>query len=73
MIKMGNREAVEKKIIPSDNFRLVRSHGDPKLRWVDGTPENSHYVYSLNMLFPKSKFIHIVRNPKKSCKIIDEF
>ncbi|AWY43351.1 hypothetical protein DKY63_26905 [Pseudomonas putida] len=35
-----------------------------KNRWVDATPENAHYVYSLLRMFPKAKFIHILRNPK---------
>lgn len=47
------------------NIRLKVSEQDPKRRWVDGTPENSHYALSLLRLFPKAKFIHILRNPKQ--------
>ena len=36
---------------------------DPKTRWVDGTPEYSHYVSALLRLFPQAKFIHMLRNP----------
>lgn len=36
---------------------------DPKRRWVDGTPEYSHYVSALLKLFPQGKFIHMLRNP----------
>jgi hypothetical protein len=30
---------------------------------VDGTPENSHFVYCLNLMFPKAKFFFLIRNP----------
>lgn len=44
---------------------LARAPQDPKRRWVDGTPENSHFVYPLLRLFPGAKFIHILRNPRR--------
>lgn len=47
------------------NIDLKFSEQDPKQRWVDGTPENSHYVLSLLRLFPSARFIHILRNPKQ--------
>lgn len=31
-------------------------------RWVDGTPENSFYIPALLNLFPRAKFIHILRD-----------
>jgi hypothetical protein len=46
-----------------DSFLLIRNKGDMKNRWVDGTPENSHFAYCLNMMFPKAKFIFLIRNP----------
>lgn len=46
-----------------DSFLFLRSRDDVKDRWVDGTPENSHFVYCLNMMFPKAKFIFLIRNP----------
>jgi len=45
------------------SFAAVRSKTDTKNRWVDGTPENSHFVYCLNMMFPDAKFIFLIRNP----------
>ena len=40
-----------------------RSPGEPKQRWVDATPENSHYTYALTKLFPGARFINLLRNP----------
>ena len=47
------------------NINLKLSEQDPKRRWVDGTPENAHYVLPLLRLFPEAKFIHILRNPRQ--------
>jgi Sulfotransferase family len=46
-----------------DLFLPIRSKQDTKNRWVDGTPENSHFVYCLNLMFPKAKFLFLIRNP----------
>jgi hypothetical protein len=35
---------------------------EPKMRWVDGTPEYSLHVYALRKLFPEAVFIHILRD-----------
>ena len=43
-------------------FNVSRSVDDPKSRWVDGTPENSFYIYGLRRLFPQALFIHLVRD-----------
>lgn len=43
-------------------FARRRSDDDPKRRWLDGTPENSFYVFGLWKMFPAAKFIHIVRD-----------
>lgn len=43
-------------------FRVSRSAEEPKLRWVDGTPEYSYYIAGLRKLFPDAKFVHIVRD-----------
>jgi hypothetical protein len=32
------------------------------MRWVDGTPLYSFYIYGLRKLFPNALFIHIVRD-----------
>jgi len=45
-----------------DQFVTVQSAGNPKARWVDGTPEYSFYICALRKLFPKALFIHIVRD-----------
>jgi len=48
----------------SPNIKLRRGWWQPKRRWIDGTPENSHYVLPLLRLFPQARFIHILRNPR---------
>jgi hypothetical protein len=45
-----------------ETFQVSRDGGEPKQRWVDGTPENSFYVYGLAHLFPQARFIHVVRD-----------
>lgn len=47
------------------NIKLGRGRFDPKRRWVDGTPENSHFVLPLLRVFPHARFIHILRNPRR--------
>jgi hypothetical protein len=49
----------------SDNVKLHDRWWHSKRRWIDGTPENSHYVLSLQRIFPEAKFIHILRNPRR--------
>lgn len=49
----------------SDNIKLRRGWWQPKRRWVDGTPENSHFVLPILRLFPNARFIHILRNPRR--------
>lgn len=44
-------------------YRRQRAASDPKKRWVDATPENSHYIMALSRLFPRSRFIHLIRHP----------
>lgn len=55
------------------NYSHRRSIADKKQRWVDGTPENSHYVYGLNKMFPNAKFIHIIRNPENVARSLMHF
>jgi hypothetical protein len=43
-------------------FISSASASEPKMRWVDGTPEYSLHVYALRQLFPQSAFIHVLRN-----------
>jgi hypothetical protein len=58
----GSEEFLDKRTI---NIDLKFSTRDPKRRWIDGTPENAHYVLALLRMFPAAKFIHILRNPKQ--------
>lgn len=44
-------------------FRRRRSADDPKVRWIDATPQNSESIYPLSQLFPRARFIHLLRNP----------
>ena len=52
---------------------LQRAPLEPKKRWVDGTPENSHYVSHLLNLFPEAKFIHLVRSPHEVVRSLYKF
>lgn len=52
-------------LVSAKNYQVVRSRQDPKARWVDGTPENTFYMYSLSLLFPKAQFIHLLRDPNE--------
>lgn len=55
------------------NFQIVRNESDPKCRWVDGTPDNTYHIYSLSMLFPEAKFIHLLRNPNDVARSLMKF
>jgi hypothetical protein len=46
----------------SEEFAISRSATEPKSRWVDGTPEYSMHLCGLHKLFPRAKFLHIVRD-----------
>lgn len=50
-----------------------RSASDPKRRWVDATPENSHYIYALSKLFTGARFIHLLRNPHDVARSLMKF
>jgi hypothetical protein len=54
-------------------FQRRRSPLDPKTRWVDGTPENSHCIAPLLQLFPQAKFIHILRDASSVVKSLMNF
>lgn len=58
---------------PKSEFRGRRAFAEPKRRWVDATPENSHYIYGLACLFPNARFIHILRNPHDVAKSLMNF
>jgi hypothetical protein len=42
--------------------KMTSPPSEPKMRWVDGTPEYSLHIYALRQLFPEAVFIHIVRD-----------
>ncbi len=74
LIQTTNPELIhytERKV--QGEFRRRRSSGDPKRRWVDATPENSHYVYALAKLFPAARFIHLLRNPHDVARSLMKF
>jgi len=60
-------------LVTGKNYQIVRSPSDPKLRWVDGTPENTFYMYALSMMFPNAKFIHILRDPNDVARSLMKF
>lgn len=55
------------------NTRLQRAPLEPKGRWVDGTPENAHFVEPLLTLFPDARFIHLVRSPHEVVRSLAKF
>jgi hypothetical protein len=57
----------------TENIKLKVSEVDPKRRWIDGTPENAHYVLSLWRMYPEAKFIHILRNPRQVASSLMHF
>lgn len=59
--------------VSAKNYQVVRSPDDPKARWVDGTPENTFYMYALSLLFPDARFIHILRKPDDVAKSFMRF
>jgi len=40
------------------------SQGKDGIRWADKTPINSLYVDKIHKVFPKAKFVHLVRDPR---------
>jgi hypothetical protein len=52
--------------LASPVLSVSRSENDPKLRWVDGTPEYSYYIAALRKLFPDARFVHIVRDVRSA-------
>ena len=58
---------------PKGELRRRRAPTDPKRRWVDATPENSHYIYGLARLFPAARFIHLLRDPHDVARSLMKF
>lgn len=65
IVRYSKEAALRDKSQVSDNVKLHRGWWQPKRRWVDGTPENAHFVLPLLRLFPEARFIHILRNPRR--------
>lgn len=49
--------------MPDAPFQVRRNPGDPKRRWIDGTPLNTFFLWALAMMFPEARFIHNLRRP----------
>ncbi len=58
---------------PPRPLERLRSAEDPKQRWVDGTPLNSHYTWGIRLFFPEAKFIHLLRDPIKVINSLSRF
>jgi len=54
-------------------FHLLRNIDDPKQRWVDGTPMNSHFIWALAQMFPAAQFIHNLRHPSDVATSLEGF
>lgn len=57
----------------SQNVKLEVSAEAPKNRWIDGTPENSHVVLALRLMYPNAKFIFILRDPREVARSLAHF
>jgi len=42
--------------------KVTRLPSEPKMRWVDGTPEYSLHICALRKLFPEALFVHVLRD-----------
>jgi SAM-dependent methyltransferase/glycosyltransferase involved in cell wall biosynthesis len=58
---------------PSLAYVVARSLGDPKARWIDGTPEYSHSIVPLRRLFPGAVFIHLLRDVREVVESLVHF
>jgi hypothetical protein len=67
----GLIELTERRV--RGELRRRRSASDPKRRWADATPENSHYIFPLSKLFPQARFIHLLRNPHDVARSLMKF
>jgi len=53
---LSHRSDLEKK------RKMIRPSSEPKMRWVDGTPEYSLHICALRKLFPEAVFVHVLRD-----------
>jgi hypothetical protein len=54
-------------------LKLLGSPSDPKQRWVDGTPLNTHFTWALAQMFPEAVFIHNLRRPEDVATSLEGF
>lgn len=74
MIQATNPKLIERtELNVKGELHRRRSPQDPKRRWVDATPENSHFVYPLDKMFPGARFIHLLRNPHDVARSLMKF
>ena len=52
---------------------ILSSPVDPKQRWVDGTPLNTHFLWALDQMFPEAVFIHQLRRPSDVATSLESF
>ncbi len=56
-----------------DILQVRRSAGDPKRRWIDGTPLNSQFLWAIAQLFPDARYIHNLRKPDEVATSLEQF
>jgi Sulfotransferase family len=72
-LEKGGALSPDPALVSAKNYQVIRSYDDPKGRWVDGTPENTFYMYSLSLLFPDARFIHLLRDPNQVAQSLMRF
>lgn len=55
------------------NLPLLSTPTDPKQRWVDGTPLNTHFLWAIDQMFPEAVFIHQLRRPSDVATSLESF
>lgn len=58
---------------PNRSMQVRRRAEDPKARWIDGTPLNSHYIWPLALMFPDARFLHSLRRPEEVVNSLESF
>ncbi len=54
-------------------MQIQRAGGEPKRRWIDGTPMNTFYLWALAAMFPEARFIHNLRRPDEVATSLEAF
>lgn len=62
-IRHTNKSAIDCVVMTFCVVDAILSDPSPKRYWVEKTPENEVNAQRLNQMFPKAKFIHILRDP----------